>query len=121
MAGTFDLSSTYRQVGLSLEGRNVAYVRVYDPHEKCWNIFQSQVLPFGAVKSLHSFLRLARAIWWLGVIGCKLMWSSFYDDYIVFSQRPLGKSSELTAGSLFKLLGWIFAEEGRKSRPFDAM
>ena len=120
MARTFDLSSAYRQVGLSLEGRNVAYVRVYDPHEQCWKIFQAQVLPFGAVKSVHSFLRLARAIWWLGVAGCKLMWSSFYDDYIVFSHRCLAKSSELTAASLFKLLGWLFAEEGKKSRPFDS-
>ena len=119
VARTFDLSSAYRQVGLSLEGRNVAYVRVYDPHEKCWKIFQAQVLPFGAVKSVHSFLRLPRAIWWLGVVGCKLMWSSFYDDYIVFSQRCLARSSELTAASLFKLLGWLFAEEGKKSRPFD--
>ena len=47
------------------------------------------------------------------------MWSSFYDDYIVFSQPALAGNSELTVGSLFKLLGWTFAEEGRKCKPFD--
>ena len=119
VARTFDLSSAYRQVGLNHEGRSVGYVRVYNPDMQCWTLFQAQVLPFGAVKSVHSFLRLARSIWWLGVVGCRLMWSSFYDDYIVFSAPALSKSTELTAGSLFKLLGWIFAEEGRKSKPFD--
>ena len=117
-ARTFDLSSAYRQVGLNKEGRDVSYVRVYDPGRKCWAIFQALVLPFGAVKSVHSFLRLARAVWWLGVVGCALMWSSFYDDYIVFSPPSLSRSAELTASSLFKLLGWIFAEDGRKSKPF---
>ena len=53
------------------------------------------------------------------MVGCFLMWSSFYDDYIVFSPPSLARSAELTAGSVFKLLGWIFAEEGRKCKPFD--
>ena len=47
-----------------------------------------------------------------------IMWFSFFDDYIVLSQPELARSSELTASSLFKLLGWIFAEEGRKCLPF---
>ena len=46
------------------------------------------------------------------------MWSSFFDDYILLSQPELARSSELAAASLFKLLGWIFAEEGRKCLPF---
>ena len=67
---TFDLSSVYRQVGLSPKGRNYAYIRVYNPdtHERAYS--QAQVLPFGAVRSVHSFLRLARAIWWIGTVGC---------------------------------------------------
>ena len=119
VARTFDLSSAYRQVGLSNEGRKFGYIRVYNPELRCWSFFQTQVLPFGAVKSVHSFLRLARAVWWIGVVGCLLMWSSFYDDYIVFSPPALARGTELTASSLFKLLGWIFAEEGRKCKPFD--
>ena len=76
------------------------------------------VLPFGAIKSVHAFLRLARAIWWLGVVACNLLWSSFFDDYIVLSPPSLVRSSELTAAALFRLLGWAFAEEGRKCVPF---
>jgi hypothetical protein len=120
VARTFDLASAYRQVGLNAEGRSFEYIRVYNPETKQWAIFQDQVLPFGSVRSVHNFLRLARAVWWLGVVGCKLMimWSSFFNDYIVLSQPELARSSELTASSLFKLLGWIFAEEGRKCLPF---
>jgi hypothetical protein len=53
------------------------------------------------------------------VKGCCLFWSSFFDDYIVFSPPSLAKSSELSAIALFKLLGWVFAEEGRKCKPFS--
>lgn len=119
VARTFDLASAYRQVGLNAEGRQFAYIRVFNPVENKWVVFQAQVLPFGAVRSVHSFLRLARAVWWIGTVGCKLMWSSFFDDYIVMSQPALAKSSELAAASLFKLLGWAFAEEGRKCVPFS--
>lgn len=118
LARTFDLSSAYRQVGLNEAGRRVAFIRVFDSTDGTWKIFQAQVLPFGAIKSVHSFLRLARVIWWLGVVGCCLFWSSFFDDYIVFSPPPLARSSELSAIALFRLLGWIFAAEGRKCKPF---
>ena len=116
---TFDLASAYRQVGLSERGRRFAYLRVYNPDAGCANLFKSLVLPFGAVRSVHSFLRLARAVWWLGVTGCLLIWTSFYDDYISFSRPKLIGSTEKTIVALFKLLGWIFAEDGEKARPFD--
>ena len=57
LARFFDLSSAYRQVGLDRSGRDVAYIRVYNPEKRCWCIFQALVLPFGAIKSVHSFLR----------------------------------------------------------------
>eukprot|EP00435_Cladocopium_sp_Y103_P070794 s702_g36.t1 len=115
---TFDLSSAYRQIALSEDGRQVAFIRVFDPHSEKLVYFQVQVLPFGAVRSVHSFLRVARAIWWLGVVGCLLQWSSFFDDFIVFSSVELSRSTELTVSALFKLLGWLFAQEGRKCVPF---
>jgi len=63
LAHTFDLSSAYRQVGLNEQRREVSYIRVYNPEKGCMMVFQALVLPFGAKKSVHSFLRLARAIW----------------------------------------------------------
>lgn len=106
---TFDLSSAYRQIALNEEGRSVAYIRVFNPETGRWSLFQILVLPFGAIRSVHVFLRVARAIWWLGVVGCTIPWSSFFDDYIVFSVPALAKSTELLVAALFNLLGWIFA------------
>ena len=120
LARTFDLSSAYRQVALSQSGREHAYIRVYNPSTGKWAMFQALVLPFGAIRSVHSFLRAARAIWWLGVVGCKLFWSSFFDAYIVFTPPQLSVSAELSTVALFKLLGWIFAEDGRTCKPFQS-
>lgn len=116
---TFDLASAYRQVGLSEKGKRFAYLRVYNPLCKGTSFFRSVVLPFGAVRSVHSFLRLARALCWIGVVGCRLVWTSFYDDFITLSRPVLAGSTEKVVTAFFKLLGWIFAEEGEKTQPFD--
>jgi len=86
---TFDLKSAYRQVGLSPSGRDYACLRVFDPSIGKVRFFRSSVLPFGAVRSVHSFLRLSRAIWWVGVKGCRFMWTSFYDDFISYRSLAL--------------------------------
>ena len=96
------ITSAYRQLGLCHEGRR--YIRVHDPHDKKMKLFQATVLPFGAVRSVHSFLKCAGAIWWLGVVACKLLWASFYDDYICFSGDALVSSTDLTVVALFKLI-----------------
>ena len=115
---TYDLASAYRQVALSQSGREFACIRVFDPEAKRMRIFRCLVLPFGAIRSVHSFLRLARAIWWIGVRGCKLLWTSFYDDYIAYSRPSLASNMDNAIVLLFRLLGWIFAESGDKSMPF---
>eukprot|EP00434_Breviolum_minutum_P030988 symbB.v1.2.027406.t1/scaffold2802.1/size122644/2 len=121
LARTFDLKSAYRQIALSREGRDYSYFAVFNPTtgETCF--FQSLVLPFGATRSVHSFLRLARSIWWIGAYLFRLLWTSFYDDYILFSPPGLAKNAEQTAKSLLRLLGWIFAEDGKKAQPFSSM
>ena len=115
---TYDLASAYRQVALSRSGREFACIRVFDPETKRMRIFRCLVLPFGAIRSVHSFLGLARAIWWIGVHGCRLLWTSFYDDYIAYSRPSLASNMDNTIVFLFRLLGWIFAESGDKCMPF---
>jgi hypothetical protein len=121
VARTFDLTSAYRQVALNKEGRRFACIRVFDPKGKCSKFFRSLVLPFGAIRSVHAFLRLARAIWWIGSIGCRLLWTSFYDDYISLCKPSLSSCTETTISSLFKLLGWAFAEDGDKCLPYASI
>lgn len=116
---TYDLTSAYRQIGLCEHGRKFAFLKVFDPESGTAKLFQSKVLPFGAVRSVHTFLRLARALWWLGVVGCQLMWTSFFDDYISVCEPSLSVNTEQTIIALFKLTGWVFAEEGDKCHPYS--
>ena len=118
---TYDLTSAYRQIGLNEHGRRYSYLRVYDPNDRCVKVFQATVLPFGAVRSVHTFLRCARALWWLGVVGCHFMWTSFYDDFIAFTKPSLVNSTQLAITAFFKLTGWLFAEEGAKCSPFGPL
>ena len=50
--------------------------------------------------------------------GCKLLWTSFYNDFIAYSKPALAACTESTVVTLFKLLGWVFAEDGDKCVPF---
>ena len=47
------------------------------------------------------------------------MWTSFYDDFITCSKPALSGCAESTVISLFRLLGWVFAEDGDKCQPFS--
>ena len=117
---TFDLSSAYKQIALNEAGRQFATISVWDPFEQRPRYFRSTVLPFGAVRSVHSFLRVARSLWWIGTVGCSLLWTSFYDDFLLLSKPELAKSADQAAVALFKLTGWLFAEDGRKSVSFGS-
>ena len=115
---TFDLTSAYRQVALSCEGRKHSVICVFDPVERKGKLFRCNVLPLGAVRSVHCFLRLVRALWFVAVKGCNIVCSSFYDDFVTISSNDLSTNTEQCIVSLFKLTGWAFAESGKKCQPF---
>ena len=116
---TYDLSSAYKQIAVHPLSRKYGFIYVYNPLKQDWCYFETQVLPFGAVRSVHCFLRLARAVWFLGTVGLRIPWTSFFDDFVVMSCPGLARSTELAIESLFRLLGWKFAESGKKYVPFD--
>eukprot|EP00438_Fugacium_kawagutii_P021348 Skav231110 [mRNA] locus=scaffold2605:8230:9288:+ [translate_table: standard] len=58
------------------------------------------------------------AIWYIGVVGLKLCWTVFFDDYTLLSRSCTSKSASLSAESLFQLLGVDFAREGSKAVEF---
>ena len=116
LARTFDLSSAYRQVGLNETGRRVAFIRVFDPTDGQCKTFQAQVLPFGPHQKCAFVPQARKSDMVVGSGRLLLFWPSCFDDSIVFNLPQLARSSELSAVALFKLLGWIFAEEGRKCK-----
>lgn len=74
-------------------------------------------LPFGASRSVYSFLRVAHSIWWLGSRALALVWSSFFDDFITISRQADAEATQMTAMLFFRLLGWRVSG-GDKDVPF---
>ena len=116
---TFDLKSAYKQLAVSQQSLEFAFVAVYNPTTGKAEIFQMLAAPFGATRSVYSFLRISHAIWFTGVKALKLAWSCFFDDYVVFSCDEMVKNTQTTVELLFQLLGWKFAMEGDKANAFD--
>ena len=119
VARTYDLSSAYRQIGISEQSLCYSHISVFNPATRKAEAFRCNVLPFGASRAVHSFLRCARALWWIGVHSCKLLWTSFYDDFISVTPDCLKENCDKTITCIFKLTGWLFAEEGRKCMPYS--
>ena len=117
MGKTVDLSAAYRQLGISPQSERVSYVSVYNPHLKKPEVYLMRALPFGASRSVYSFLRASHALWWLGCVALGLTWSSFFDDFVTFCRSS---ECKLVAGIIvqyFKLLGWQVSS-GDKDLPF---
>jgi hypothetical protein len=118
MGRSFDLKSAYKQLAISPNSLSFAFVAVYNPDKARAEVFQLLAAPFGATRSVYSFLRLSNAVWYIGVKALNLIWSCFFDDYVVFSRDEHVNNAEQSVSLLFKLLGWKFAEEGDKADTF---
>ena len=114
---TIDLSAAYRQLGISPNARWVSYIAVYDPSAQKVKIFAMLALPFGASRSVYSFLRVSHSLWWLGCKSLKLLWSNFFDDFITFARDVESESVAIAAVQFFRLLGWAVSS-GDKDLPF---
>lgn len=115
---TFDLSSAYRQLGISPRSRWVSFVAVFDPEVKGPKVFAMRALPFGASNSVYSFLRVAHSLWWLGCKALYLTWSNFFDDFVTLARAGEANLVSIVAQQFFKLLGWAISL-GDKDQPFD--
>ena len=115
---TIDLSSAYRQLGISPSSRWVSYIAVYDPSSGSAKIFSMRALPFGASRSVYAFLRVAHSLWWLGCTAMKFLWSSFFDDFITLSRKSEVDAMSIASSQFFRLLGWLVSA-GEKDLPFS--
>ena len=115
----FDLKSAYRQLGIHPGSLRASYIAVYNPHESKLEVFQMLAVPFGATRAVYSFLRVVRALWWIGCSCLKLTWSCYFDDFILVTKQGEELSATKAVEALFKLLGWRYAEEWAKAAEFD--
>eukprot|EP00435_Cladocopium_sp_Y103_P041947 s405_g11.t1 len=115
---TVDLSAAYRQLGVSPQSRSLSFIAVFDPSIGGPKILSMKALPFGASKSVYSFLRVAHSLWWLGSVALKLTWSNFFDDFVTLARSDEAEVVSLTVSQFFRLLGWEVST-GEKDLPFS--
>ena len=112
-----NLKSAYKQLFLKQDDRHLACVALWNPTSSSPAIFGQVTLPFGATSSVHSFNRVARAIWWIGVRLLDLIWLHYFDDYAMFDLGLLQDSSQKAAELLLDAVGWRFATSDKKRQP----
>lgn len=74
-----------------------------------------RALPFGAIRSVHLFLRQSLALQWLGSVSLSLLCCAFFDDFICISTEGLAASTDAM------LLGWQLSADDSKSLDFAAV
>ena len=115
---TFDLKSAYRQLGIHPDSLCCSYITCFDPSSRSPAIFQMLAVPFGGSRSVYSFLRIVRVLWWIACKCLAIMWTNFYDDFVTFSLEEDVTGTGAAVELLFDLLGWRFAQDGDKALPF---
>eukprot|EP00435_Cladocopium_sp_Y103_P061042 s605_g22.t1 len=115
---TFDLKSAYRQLGIHPDSLSFSYIVCFDPVARRPAIFQMLAVPFGGSRSVYSFLRIVRVIWWMACKCLSVMWTNFYDDFVTFSWSDDAPRTSTSIELFFDLLGWQFAREGDKAQAF---
>ena len=103
---SYDLHKAYKHLCISDEGLKDAYICVFNPTSKRAELFGQYVLPFGACASVHGFCRTSYGLWTIGVRLLSLLWTVYFDDFVVFEERALSKHCEFVISTFFKMLGW---------------
>ena len=78
---TMDLKSAYKQFGICSSDRERIRVATRHPTTSELVLLMVNALPFGATGSVSGFLRVSMFLWFLGMMGARLAWTCFYDDY----------------------------------------
>ena len=74
---------------------------------------------FGAIASVHAFLRTAAAV---NNVGCSLLgirMTSYFDDFTVVTKLGLAKGTELAVRTLFEVLGLNLSASDKKNVDFS--
>ena len=116
---TFDLKAAYKQFGISSNDRDLLRIAVRDTDQGLVRYLGVNSLPFGAVGSVGGFLRISLAVWFLGLVGLRLAWCAYFDDYTVFAKQCMSSNAKAAAEGLFQLLGLEFATDGTKACEFS--
>eukprot|EP00438_Fugacium_kawagutii_P027862 Skav203260 [mRNA] locus=scaffold2987:9349:10848:+ [translate_table: standard] len=116
---SLDLSSAYRQLTISDESQQFAYISVYSPVTGRAELFRQVALPFGSKAAVNAFIRCARCIQWIAATGLSVPLSCYFDDFVIASTLKLANNTQATMSLLLDLLGWAFDKVGPKADSFS--
>ena len=115
----FDLKDAYRQCAVHPDSLAYSHIVVVDPSRMRPFVFQMVALPFGSIKSVHGFLRVAHSIWYIAVHQLRILWTNYFDDYVTMCPSEEATQTTQVVHMLLDLLGWSFARDGSKAPPFS--
>ena len=116
---SYDLKSAHRQLAISSASKWASYIGFWD-HRSCRvGVYQLHALPFGGTRSVFSFLRVVHSLWWIGCVVLSLVWSCYFDDFLVMASRDDADGTHRVVTALLEVLGWRYASEGHKAAGFS--
>ena len=118
---TLDLKDAYRQCAVATSSFKFSHIVVREPLTGNPKIFKMLALPFGSIKSVHSFLRMAHSLWFLATCALDVLWTNYFDDFVCCCPKSESKHLSMTVHAFFHILGWTFAEAGSKAIDFDGV
>ena len=107
----YDLRKAYKNLPLSTEAFNDAFICIYSKLHGKPMAFQSRVLPFGARSAVMGFCRTSMCIWRLGVELFGLRWTVYFDDFYTVAANEEKCHINMTTDLVFELLGWEISSE----------
>ena len=118
MGRTLDLRKAYKQMAVAECDRHLMVLTHEGPQGRLFYI--SDALPFGARGSVFSFLRTSRALSFLMNVCLVIPSSVFFDDFPSLTEAGSHASAFEGPRTLLKALGWLYADDQEKCRPFSS-
>ena len=75
-------------------------------------------MPFGAVASVHAFVRCSEALKFLTRRRLLLATTSYFDDFTVLTWQSAAQHTTLVVEAFFQQMGWTVSPEDKKNSPF---
>ena len=118
MGRTLDLRKAYKQMAVAASDRHLMVLTHEGPNGRVFYI--SDALPFGARGSVVSFLRTSRALSFLMNVAMMVPGAVFFDDFPSITEASSAGSAFDGPHTLLDALGWMYAEDADKCRPFGS-
>ena len=111
----YDLKSAYKQYGIHPSDREFVRLAVNCPGHTGPRLLGINALPFGSVASVSAFLRVSHALWRMGLVLAKVLWTAYFDDFTNVCRGCLKDNAAWAIECLFDLLGIAFDRTGKKA------